>query len=192
MDSSREELHQLLERAAQGNQDAMTDLIPLVYDQLRALAHNYVQIERRDLTLEPTALVHEAFMKLAGRTNPCWQNRAHLLAAAAIAMRQILTDHARRKKAAKRGGGLVRITLSGLSMPSNPYNDVELVALDNALEKLAARFPEQARVVELRFLGGLEVTEVADVLGVSKSTVERSWRLGRAWLRRELSGDAPS
>ena len=159
----------------------------MVYDELRALAGSYFQVQAPNHTLEPTALVHEAYAKLAGGADDEWQNRAHFFAVAAKAMRQVLADHARRKKAAKRAGNRHRVTLSGLLTPPDGENQIDLIALDEALEKLSQRYPEQARVVELRFLAGLPLEEAAHVLGVSDSTVKRQWFLARAWLRRELS-----
>ena len=172
-----DDVTQMLTCAAHGEESAVAKLLPLVYDNLRALAGSYLLNERGDHTLQPTALVHEAYMKLLGGEKSDWKDRAHFFAIAAGAMRQILADHARRKKAAKRGGGQHRVTLSGLKTP--------------ATTEMADLYPEQARIVEMRFLAGLTVDEVAHVLSVSKSTVERKWRMARAWLRRQLSGDTP-
>ena len=189
--TSPDDVTQMLTRAARGEESAAANLLPLVYDNLRALAGSYFQVERSDHTLQPTALVHEAYVKLVGSEQTDWKDRAHFFAVAASAMRQILADHARRKKAAKRGGGQHRVTLTGLKTPPDLETQIDLIALDEALASLAAAYPDQARIVELRFLAGLSVDEVAHVLGVSESTVERKWRMARAWLRRGLSGDAP-
>ncbi len=190
MDSDAEDVPGELSGTAPGEECAAARLLPLAYDRLRGLAGRYFQGERCDHTLEPTALVHEAFVKLADYGFPGDWSRAHFFAVAAKAMRQVLADHARARKAAKRGGDQPRVSLTGLITPHSTADEIDLIALDAALEKMTELFPEQAYVVELRFLGGLEVSEVAEVLGVSTSTVERRWRLGRAWLRRELSGDS--
>ncbi len=182
----------LLTRVARGERSAAEELLPLVYDNLRALAGSYFRHESPNHTLVPTAVVHEAYVKLVGGEQSGWQNRAHFFAVAASAMRQILADHARRKKAAKRGGGQHRVTLSGLVTPPTAESQIDLVALDEALARLADLYPEQARITELRFLAGLQVNEVAEILGVSESTIERKWRMARAWLRRELSGTTMS
>ena len=189
--TSPDDVTQMLTYAARGEESAVAKLLPLVYDNLRALAGSYLLNERGDHTLQPTALVHEAYMKLLGGEKSDWKDRAHFFAIAAGAMRQILADHARRKKAAKRGGGQHRVTLSGLKTPATTESQIDLIALDEALAELADLYPEQARIVEMRFLAGLTVDEVAHVLSVSKSTVERKWRMARAWLRRQLSGDTP-
>ncbi len=182
-----EQITEILQRVRRGDDSAAAALLPMVYDELRALAGSYFQAQDPNHTLEPTALVHEAYAKLAGAADDEWQTRAHFFAVAAKAMRQVLADHARRKKAAKRGGDRDRVTLSGLRTPPDGVSQVDLIALDEALEKLSQRYPEQARVVELRFLAGLRLEEAAQVLGVSESTIERKWLMARAWLRRELS-----
>ena len=140
----------------------------------------------KDHTLQPTALVHEAYLKLVGQTRVDWQGRAHFLAIAAQAMRQILVDHARRHRAAKRGGNRHRIALDD-NLVSESNRDVDLLALEDALTKLAKLDPRQAQMIELRFFGGLNIAEVAKVMGISKRSVEREWTMVRAWLRRELS-----
>ena len=167
---------------------AVRDLFTQVYDELRRVAANALRQERRDHTLQPTALVHEAFLRLARADSLSVLSRAHVFALAAQAMRRILVDHARGKHREKRGGGLHRIALDE-EMSVSPRRDEDLVELDEALNKLAKLDPRQARIVELRFFGGLTVAEVADVLGVSKRTVENEWTMVRAWLRRELTGD---
>jgi RNA polymerase sigma factor (TIGR02999 family) len=158
---------------------------------MRALAGRYLRQERKSHTLQPTALVHEAYLKLAGHTRADWQGRAHFLAAAAHAMREILVDHARRHKAAKRGGNRHRIAFDvELLAESSP--DIDLLALEDALTKLTKLDPRQAKMIELRFFGGLSVAEVAKVMGISKRSVEREWTMVRAWLRRELDGSGMS
>ena len=186
-----DDVTQMLIRAACGEEPAAAKLLPVVYENLRALAGRYLLQERGDHTLQPTALVHEAYVKLLGGESSDWQNRAHFFAVAASAMRRILADHARRKKAAKRGGGRHRVTLSGLKTPPAHETQIDLIALDEALAKLADLYPDRVQIVEMRFLAGLTIDETAHVLGVSESTVERKWRVARAWLRRELSGDSP-
>jgi RNA polymerase sigma factor (TIGR02999 family) len=176
---------QLLEKLAPGDRHAEEQLFADVYTELRALAVRYLRRERKSHTLQPTALVHEAYLKLVGQTCVDWQGRAHFLAFAAQAMRQILVDHARRHRAAKRGGNRHRITLDdNLVIESNC--NVDLLALEDALSKLTKLGPRQAQMVELRFFGGLSIAEVAKVMAISKRSVEREWTMVRAWLRREL------
>ncbi|HVX10765.1 MAG TPA: sigma-70 family RNA polymerase sigma factor [Pirellulales bacterium] len=163
-------------------------LVPLVYDELRRLAAHYLRRESPGNSWQPTALVHEAFLKLAGQRRVDWQGRTHVLAIGAGAMRRILVDHAKHKGRVKRGGGLKRIQLDETTALS-PERDEDLLAVDEALEKLALIDERQASIVELRFFGGLTVEEVAEVLGLSKRTVESEWTMVRAWLRRELSKD---
>jgi RNA polymerase sigma factor (TIGR02999 family) len=179
----------LLSRASAGDPKAVSDLMPLVYDELRRLAASYIRRERRGQTLQATALVNEAYVRLIGEKAQNWQNRTHFLAIAALSMRQILVQRARARKAAKRGGDPERITLDEQLLPAAATvqpRPVDLVALDAALEKLAALDARQAKVVELRYFGGLSVEEAADVLGISPATVKRDWTLARAWLKREL------
>ena len=190
MDESHDNLTSILAQAAQGDQSASEELLPLVYDRLRALAGSFFRRERPDHTLQPTALANDVYLQLLGREGTDWQSRAHFFAIAARAMRQMLTDHARRKKAEKRGGDQHRVTLSGLVTPPDVESEIDLVDLDRALTRLAETYPEQARIVEMRFLVGLTIEEVAYVLGTSTPTVVRRWRMARAWLRRELAGDA--
>jgi RNA polymerase sigma factor (TIGR02999 family) len=179
---------QLLQRASSGDNKAVSQLMPLVYDELRRLAASYLRRERPGQTLQATALVHEAYVRLIGEKAQPWQNRAHFLAIAALSMRQILVQRARARKAAKRGGDPERIVLDEqlLAAPSSSQSEIDLVALDAALEKLATLNERQARIVELRYFGGLSVEEAGDVLGISPATVKRDWTLARAWLRREL------
>jgi RNA polymerase sigma factor (TIGR02999 family) len=162
--------------------------MPLVYDELRRLAASYLRRERPGQTLHATALVHEAYVRLIGEKAHHWQNRAHFVAIAALSMRQILVERARRRKAAKRGGDPERITLDErvLAADSGDADEIDLVALDLALNRLAAVNERQAKIVELRYFGGLSVEESADALGISPATVKRDWTLARAWLKREL------
>jgi RNA polymerase sigma factor (TIGR02999 family) len=192
MKSSRSSrVTQLLEKFEPGDRHAGEQLFADVYSELRALAARYLQWERKDHTLQPTALVHEAYLKLVGQTRLDWQGRAHFLAIAAKAMRQILVDHARRHRAAKRGGNRHRIALDdNLAIESN--REVDLLRLEDALTKLAKLDPRQTQMIELRFFGGLGIAEVATVMGTSKRSAEREWTMVRAWLRRELGrGDVP-
>ncbi|HUU94793.1 MAG TPA: sigma-70 family RNA polymerase sigma factor [Phycisphaerae bacterium] len=161
-------------------------LFPIVYDELRALAASYFVNQPSDHTLQPTALVNEAFLRLVDQTRIEWKSRAHFLAVAARAMRQILIDHARRRAAVKRGGDLCRVTMAEGVTPITA-SDPEMLDLDEALKRLAAMDERQSKLVELRFFGGMTVEEVAHVLDVSKTTVESEWRMARAWLRRELT-----
>jgi len=159
---------------------------------LRRIAAGYLRRERDGHTLQPTALVNEAYMRLVDQRDVTWQNRAHFLGIAAQVMRRILVDHARARLTAKRGGGVAPITLAGAAHGgAQETDDVDLLALHDALERLAALDPEQARLVELRYFGGLTIEETAEALGVSPATVKREWALARAWLRRELSGSGP-
>jgi RNA polymerase sigma-70 factor (ECF subfamily) len=169
-----------------GDAQAADKLLPLVYEELRRLAARYMRAESEGHTLQPTALVHEAYLRLVNQADARWQNRAHFFAVAARAMRNILVDHARGLRAAKRGGG-------GHKLPLKEAADVTLerggyvVALDEALSRLAAFDLQQGRVVELRFFGGLTIEETAEVLGISPKTVQRDWLMARAWLHREVT-----
>lgn len=189
---SSEEITRILLRVEKGDPSAAEVLLPLVYDELRALAGSYFKLETPDHTLQPTALVHEAFMKLTGSSRGGWKDRAHFFAIASQAMRLVLIDHARHKKAQKRGGVHQRITLSGLETPPAGETQIDLIALDEAMTRLAERSPRQCRIVEMRFLAGLEASEAAYVLGVAPRTVQREWRAARAFLRCELSGNSLS
>lgn len=180
---------ELLVRWRQGDQQALQSLMPLVYSELRRLARHYLQGERSDHTLQSTALVHEAYMRLAGQNPPQWQNRAHFFAVSAQLMRQILVDYARSHRASKRGGDICRLALEEAGEKSQAL-DVDIVALDDALKSLAEMDSQQSRVVELKFFGGLSIEDTAEVLGVSASTVKRDWTTARAWLYRELDRSA--
>lgn len=176
----------LLERWSQGDQDALEQLMPLVYDELHRLAGAYLRRERRGHTLQPTALVNEAYLRLIDQRTARWHNRAQFFGVAAQLMRRILVDHARAHHAAKRGGSQEDLRLS-LARPFGEQPDFDLLALHDALNQLAEIDPEQGRIVELRFFGGLTIEETAEVVGISHATVEREWKMARAWLRRELT-----
>ena len=177
-----------------------SELMPLVYDELRRIAASYVRGERPGQTLQATALVNEAFVRLAGERARHFNSRTHFLAIAALSMRQILVQRARARNAIKRGGGPQRVTLddanlaandveAGFSRPEPAPDDIDVLALDEALSRLAAIDADLARVVELRYFGGLTVEDVAEVMGTSPATVKRQWSLARAWLKRALEGD---
>lgn len=180
----------LLEAAKDGRASAADQLLPLVYDELRALAGSFFRGQRRDHTLQPTALVHEAYARMVKPTGEVsgeahWTGRAHFFAVAAKAMRQVLANHARDRRAAKRGGDWRRVTLSDQLTPSTK-KDIDLLALDEALERLTALDQRQGRIVELRFFAEMTVEEIAHVMEISVSTVEREWRMARAWLSAQL------
>jgi len=181
-----EGITQLLIDWGKGDQAALEKLMPLVYSELRRLATNYLRRERGEHTLQPTALVNEAYLKLVDQRNPKWQNRAHFFGISAQLMRRILVDHARQHHAAKRGGmGQQRISLTGAeAFAQQP--EIDLLALNEALDELARMDPQQGRIVELKFFGGLSIEEIAEVLGIGHATVERDWKMARAWLRRQL------
>jgi RNA polymerase sigma factor (TIGR02999 family) len=178
------DVSQLLVDLNRGDQGALVELIPLVYAELRALADSMMRRERSDHTLQPTALVHEAFLRLVDQDLHL-QNRGHFFGVAAQAMRHILVEHARARHAQKRGGEAQKLALDeAIDQPEE--REVDLIALDDALNGLAAFDPQQARIVELRYFGGLTIEEVAQVLGISPATVKRDWALARAWLHREI------
>ncbi len=188
---NRQQLTTILKRASAGDESAVNRLMPLVYDELRALAESYLRRERSDHTLQATALVHEAYVRLIDQRDVEWRNRAHFFAVAAQAIRRILVDHARTHKRAKRGGGYQRVQLDA-DVAALPETDIDLLALDEALRRLADLHARQAQIVELRFFGGLSLKEVAEYIGVSPRTVDGDWSMARAWLRRELgSGTQP-
>lgn len=181
-----EGITELLIDWGQGDQLALEKLMPLVYDELRRLANNYLRREPAGHTLQPTALVNEAYLKLVGQRKVNWQNRAHFFAISAKLMRRILVDHARQRQAAKRGGSAQqRLSItSAETLIKQP--EIDLLALNEALDELAEMDPQQGRIVELKFFGGLSIEETAEVLGISHATVERDWKMARAWLRRQL------
>jgi RNA polymerase sigma factor (TIGR02999 family) len=191
-----EEVGDLVERSQAGDEDAASRLMPIVYDELRRIARAYMARERPGQTIQPTALVHEAYLRLLRDKNQDWQGRTHFLAIAATSMRQILIERARAKGTAKRGGGRQRITLDETvlaggadetaALPGSGADaSIDPLAIDDALRRLAGIDPDQARIVELRFFGGLTIEETAAAMGSSPATVKRHWTLARAWLRRE-------
>lgn len=193
-DDPSRDVTQLLVAWRAGDEAALPSLVPLVYRELRQIAARYLARERSGHLLQSTALVHEAFLKLVDQTRVDWQNRAHFYGVAAQMMRRILVDQARHDKRQKRGGAAIAVSLTDVAddMPaaSSDVHPVDALALDRALTKLEALDPTQARVVELRFFGGLSIEETATVLDVSSGTVKREWAVARAWLYRELEGDA--
>lgn len=180
-----EEATRLLIDWSNGNQEAAAGLMPLVYDELRGLARGYLQREHADHTLQATALVHEAYIRLVDQSTTTWKNRAHFFGVASQLMRRILVDHARRHRREKRGGALNKVEFDEALAPA-VAKDLDVIALDDALQDLAGLNPQHARIVELRFFGGLTIEETAQVMRVSTPTVERGWRAARAWLQTEL------
>jgi RNA polymerase sigma factor (TIGR02999 family) len=174
----------------QGNRDALEHLMPLVYQELHRIADAHFRRERPEHTLQATALVHEAYLKLVNQRHAHWENRTQFFAVAAQLMRRVLVDHARAQAADKRGGGVTRLSLADAAEPraTDFQTDVDVLALNDALDKLAALDPRQARVVELRFFGGLDLEETASVVETSLTTVKRDWTMAKAWLYRELGG----
>lgn len=171
------------ETSADSAESAVEALVRVLYEDLRAIAGRFIRAERSSTALEPTALVHEAYVRLRGQTNVPWVNRSHFLAVAARAMRQVLIERARRRDAEKRGGkGLTQVPLAEVPSEGGRDDLIDMLALDEALRELARRHARHARVVELRFFAGLTIAEVADVLGVSETTVENDWAMTRAWL----------
>src|SRR5438128_8859616 len=179
--SSTHEVTELLTAWSGGDKAALDKLMPLIHDELRRLAHRYMSRERPGHTLQTTALVNETYLRLTNRENINWQNRAHFFAIAAEAMRSILVDHARSHAYAKRGGGAHKVVLDE-ALAVSPEVAAEVVALDDALKELAKLDPEQSRIVELRFFGGLTIEETAEVLRISPATVKREWNTAKAWL----------
>jgi RNA polymerase sigma factor (TIGR02999 family) len=177
----------LLQAWASGDQAALDELLPLVYEELRRQARRYMRAQPAGHTLQTTALVHEAYLRLVGQSSVEWQGRAHFFGVAAKAMRSVLVDHARARGAAKRGGSVRAITLDDAGGVAGPQASVDVLALDEALGRLAELDPRKSQMVELRYFGGLGIDEAAAVLGVSPATVKREWTTARAWLRRELS-----
>ena len=176
----------MLRAWSSGDRDALDRLIPLVYEELKELAHHYLQLERPGQTLQSTALVHEAYLRLVKQEPADWQSRSHFFGVAARIIRQVLVDHARKNNAVKRGSGSLRVTFDesiGVAAPGG----VDLITLDDALTSLSRLDERQCRIVELRFFGGLSVEETALVMGVSDRTVKREWALAKAWLYRELT-----
>jgi RNA polymerase sigma factor (TIGR02999 family) len=188
MSQTPQNVTQLLIGWGKGDKEALDLLLPLVYDELRRQAARYLRRERAGHTLQTTALIHEAYIRLVDQKRVQWQNRAHFFGIAAQLMRRILVDHARAKKRVKRGGSDVRVSLAESALAvKNP--DLDVLALDQALNRLAQLDEQQARVVELRFFSGLSVEETAEVLQISTATVKREWSMAKAWLHREITHD---
>ena len=191
MSSPPGDVTRLLLAWSNGDREALEGLIPVVYGELRRIAVRYFRHERPNQTLQPTALVHEAYFKLIAQEDARWQNRAQFFGVAAQLMRRILVDHARTRVAAKRGGGVTPITLVDVADASSPRG-VDVIALDDALTRLTSLYPEQGRLVELRYFGGLTIEETGEAMGISPATVKRQWMVARAWLLRDLKGEAAS
>ena len=172
-----------------GDERARDEMLPLVYDELRRLAAMYLLRERRDHTLQPTALVHEAYLRLVDQRQVNWKNRAQFVGLAAVMMRRILVNHARDRAAAKRGGDMQKVPLSDADEPGTPQ-DVDVIVLHEALDQLGAIDPRKSRIVELKFFGGLTTNEIAEVLQLSPATIERDWSFARAWLYDAIGGGA--
>ncbi len=183
-----EDVQQLLQSLAEGDSQAAEGLLPVLYQELKAIASRHMQGERADHTLQATALVHEAFLKLIDQSRVKWQGKAHFCAVASNIMRRILVDHARSKNAAKRGKGVQRITLDERLLQEGSSDEVDVIELDERLTELASLHPRQARVVEMRYFAGMSVEETAAALDVSVSTVKGDWRIARAWLASRIGG----
>ena len=188
-DDNMPQTTELLLSISSGNRNAIQQLMPLVYDELRAIAAKRLKQERSDHTLQPTALVNEAFLRLADQTRVDWQGKAHFCAVAATMMRRILVDHARRRSAVKREAGGHQVPLQDTLLPSMSPEPVDVVAVNDLMEQLAKVNPRQAQVFELRCFGGLDVKETAAVLDVSEATVKNDWRFARAWLASQLASE---
>jgi RNA polymerase sigma factor (TIGR02999 family) len=188
--SSQKEVTQLLGAWSGGDERALEKLIPLVQPELHRLAHHYMSRERAGHTLQTTALLDEAYLLLVDHNKRDWQNRTHFVAAAAQLMRRIMVDHARERHALKRGAGALRVTLDEAAAVTETRSE-DLLALDDALERLAAQDRRKSQIVELRYFGGLTVDETAEFLKLSQRTVEREWNMAKAWLYRALSGEEP-
>ncbi|HEU4872269.1 MAG TPA: sigma-70 family RNA polymerase sigma factor [Pyrinomonadaceae bacterium] len=186
---ARHQITELLAEWREGNQSALDELYPLVYDELHRLARRYMSRERKDHTLQTTALINEAYVRMVDQKNVNWANRSHFFAISAQIMRRILIDHARRHRYAKRGGGAQQVSLEEVAAIV-PDQGRELVRLDEALKTLAERDPRRSQVVELRYFGGLNNEEIAGVLHVSENTVTRDWNMARAWLYQQLTENA--
>ena len=184
MSSDFDNVTRLLREWGEGRQEALEELVPLIYNELRQLAHNFLYRERAGHTLQTTALVHEAYLKLVDQRDPRWQNRAHFFAIAAQAMRRILIDSARQHTAAKRGGAREKLSLADVDISLD--TDSALLELNEALETLAQIDQDQGRIVELRYFGGLTIEETAEVMGLSPATIKREWAMARAWLDQAL------
>jgi RNA polymerase sigma factor (TIGR02999 family) len=186
-DQTRREITQILQELSEGKRDAVDQLIPLVYDELRRQAARYLRRERPDHTLQATAVVHEAYLKLIDQNDVKWESRTHFFAIAAQAMRRILVDHARTKYRDKRGGDALKVTFDEALPVAAEEKSVDLIALDEVLTRLDAKDKQQVRIVELRYFAGLSLEETADALGISRATAARDWKVAKAWLHRELT-----
>ncbi len=186
MTDSPHDVTQLLQDWRNGNRDALNQLLPIVFEELHRLAISYMRRERAGHTLQATALVNEAYLRLMDQTRANWQNRAQFFGVAAQLMRRILTDHARTQRAVKRGGGDEKLELNEAIEVSDGKIDPDIIALDDALNTLAQFDPRQSRIVELRYFGGLDIAEVAEVLEISPTTVKREWSSAKAWLFNQL------
>ena len=186
MPASEGQVTQLLDRWRSGDDEALDRLIPLVHEELKRVARHHMRSERAGHTLQPTALINEAYLRLIGLTNVAWDGRSHFFAVSAGIMRRILIDHARKRQAAKRGGNQAQVPIDESLSLFAPERSEELLALDDALTRLAKLDPRQTQVVELRYFAGLTVDETAAVLGISPKTVKRDWAVARAWLRAEI------
>ncbi|MDQ3374656.1 MAG: sigma-70 family RNA polymerase sigma factor [Acidobacteriota bacterium] len=181
------EITRMLHEWGGGNRDALDKLLPLIYDELHRQAAHYLRRERQDHTLQTTALINEAYLKLIDQREVNWESRTHFFAIAAQSMRRILIDYAKAKHRAKRGGGDIQITLDETVLGATDEKSIDLIALDEALNRLAAKDEQQARVVELRYFSGLNLEETAKVLKISRTTAARDWAMAKAWLHRELT-----
>lgn len=185
-DKQPQEISIILRAWSGGDRAAANELLPAIYDELRKIAAQYLRKERSDHTLQPTALVHEAYLKLVDISHVEWQDRAHFFAVAANVMRHILVDHARARKTDKRGGAAERIALDdAISLSNEP--DIDLLSLDEAMKQLATFDEQQARIVELKFFGGLTIEEIGEVLKISPATVKREWTMAKAWLHKRIT-----
>ncbi len=182
---SNENVTQLLQLSSEGNRDALDQLLPLVYDELRRVARHQISKERANHTLQATALVNEAYLKLIGQHSVDWQNRAHFFSIAAETMRRILVNHAVERNAQKRGGGMTLLSLDE-EIDFIHQRDLDMLALDEALKKLEEFDQTQAKIIELKFFGGMTNEEIASVMGVSESTIKREWRMAKAWLQTKI------
>ena len=189
MGSSTSDITFLLQRYSDGDQDALAELMPRIYNELRHLASSYLRRERPDHTLQTTALVHEAYIRLVDQKDAHWKGRGHFFAVAAQTMRRILVDYARRHKAVKRGGALPRLSLEEAVAVSDEHLE-NLLLLDILLTRLGAIDPQEVRIIELRFFGGLSVEETAEVMAISPTTVKREWSVAKKWLAREMGREA--
>jgi RNA polymerase sigma-70 factor, ECF subfamily len=187
MESDRQQITEMLNGLRAGDEAARAQIIALVYPELRKIAAQYMRKERREHTLQPTALVHEAYLRLAGEREQPWKSRTHFFAVASQVMRQVLVDHARKHHTAKRGGGAIRVDFDG-TLALDDRNATAILDVDKAIDRLAQWDARQAKVVVLRFFGGLTEQEIAQTLNVSERTVKRDWRMARAWLQGILAG----